>query len=136
MPTIAEGKYYPRRTLEYVWTMVFWTMDRTLTVSRAEEVRELLEDQASDSPDLGPYPIARLEDTTARSISVGNEAARNMAICNHECAAAAAAAAATIEPRQDARNVYTTSTYRGVRPYLTSLESVYADGRSKTQPQT
>lgn len=44
LPTISEGKYYPRRTLE------------------AEEIRTLTADPCSDSPDLGPPPVAHFQD--------------------------------------------------------------------------
>ncbi|ORY03944.1 hypothetical protein BCR34DRAFT_491981 [Clohesyomyces aquaticus] len=44
LPTIAEDKFYPRKTMN------------------AEELRGILEDPDSQSPDLGPPPISRFED--------------------------------------------------------------------------
>ncbi|KAF2466987.1 uncharacterized protein BDR25DRAFT_267752 [Lindgomyces ingoldianus] len=44
LPTITEGKYYPRRTMN------------------TDELREILEDPDSHSPDLGPPPVSRFED--------------------------------------------------------------------------
>ncbi|KAH8730061.1 hypothetical protein GQ44DRAFT_476241 [Phaeosphaeriaceae sp. PMI808] len=43
MPTITEGKHYPRRTID------------------AEEINQILEDHASQSPDIGPPPVSRFE---------------------------------------------------------------------------
>ncbi|KAF1849832.1 uncharacterized protein K460DRAFT_269361 [Cucurbitaria berberidis CBS 394.84] len=43
LPTITEGKYYPRRTMG------------------ADELQEILEDPDSQSPDIGPPPVSRLE---------------------------------------------------------------------------
>ncbi|KAH9876334.1 hypothetical protein J1614_004213 [Plenodomus biglobosus] len=44
LPTIAEDKYYPRRTLG------------------TEELQQVLADPESQSPDIGPPPISRFED--------------------------------------------------------------------------
>lgn len=44
LPTISEDKYYPRRTMN------------------ADELRDVLEDPDSQSPDLGPPPVAHFED--------------------------------------------------------------------------
>ncbi|KAF2846353.1 hypothetical protein T440DRAFT_471997 [Plenodomus tracheiphilus IPT5] len=44
LPTIAEDKYYPRRTLG------------------AEELHQVLTDPDSQSPDIGPPPVSRFED--------------------------------------------------------------------------
>ncbi|OCK83621.1 hypothetical protein K432DRAFT_346679 [Lepidopterella palustris CBS 459.81] len=43
LPTIAEGKHYPRKTMN------------------TDELREILEDPENQSPDLGPPPVARFE---------------------------------------------------------------------------
>ncbi|KAH5159454.1 hypothetical protein HBI25_049920 [Parastagonospora nodorum] len=44
MPTITEDKHYPRRTMG------------------ADELREVLEDPDSQSPDIGPPPVSRFDD--------------------------------------------------------------------------
>ncbi|KAH6875497.1 shugoshin [Alternaria rosae] len=44
LPTITEDKYYPRRTMG------------------ADELQQTLEDPDSQSPDIGPPPVARFED--------------------------------------------------------------------------
>ncbi|CAN9257743.1 unnamed protein product [Alternaria alternata] len=44
LPTITEDKYYPRRTMG------------------ADELQQVLEDPDSQSPDIGPPPVARFED--------------------------------------------------------------------------
>ncbi|OCL12619.1 hypothetical protein AOQ84DRAFT_385997, partial [Glonium stellatum] len=44
LPTISEDKYYPRRTMN------------------ADELRDILGDPDSQSPDLGPPPVAHFED--------------------------------------------------------------------------
>ncbi|CAO2658648.1 Nn.00g063710.m01.CDS01 [Neocucurbitaria sp. VM-36] len=43
LPTIAEGKFYPRRTMG------------------ADELQEVLDDPDSQSPDIGPPPVSRFE---------------------------------------------------------------------------
>lgn len=43
LPTISEDKFYPRRTMD------------------ADELREILDDPESQSPDIGPPPISRFE---------------------------------------------------------------------------
>lgn len=60
LPTIAEGKFYPRKTMKYalLWAVLcgIW-----LIIYSAEELREILQGEESQSPDLGPPPVARFE---------------------------------------------------------------------------
>ncbi|KAH7125669.1 hypothetical protein B0J11DRAFT_528994 [Dendryphion nanum] len=44
MPTIVEDKYYPRHTMN------------------ADEIQDMMEDQDSQSPDIGPPPVSRFGD--------------------------------------------------------------------------
>ncbi|KAF2834022.1 shugoshin [Ophiobolus disseminans] len=56
MPTITEGKSYPRRTMG------------------ADELREILDDPDSQSPDLGPPPISRFDNEEPISFNPSQEA--------------------------------------------------------------
>jgi hypothetical protein len=71
LPTITEDKFYPRRTMGYVDPI--WgeggqvsphrdTEDgRRLTEGSADELRDILDDPDSQSPDIGPPPVSRFE---------------------------------------------------------------------------
>lgn len=61
MPTIVEGKSFPRRTMGYADIMVgSWQYGRANDGS-ADDLREILDDPDSQSPDIGPPPIARFD---------------------------------------------------------------------------
>jgi hypothetical protein len=65
LPTITEGKFYPRRTLGYVDTSPVkhgrgWSIG--LTDSSADELQQVTEDPETQSPDIGPPPVSRFED--------------------------------------------------------------------------
>jgi hypothetical protein len=65
LPTITEGKFYPRRTIGYVKTdrARYGVLGRTgLTTCSADELQQVLEDPDSHSPDIGPPPVSRFED--------------------------------------------------------------------------
>jgi len=61
LPPIMEDKYFPRRTLEYVYrSRIFDTLTDSLS---PEDILGILSDPVnSDSPDLGPPPIAHFDD--------------------------------------------------------------------------
>jgi hypothetical protein len=65
LPTIAEDKYYPRRTMKYVRGVdiveVWNRKGRQLTVDSADELQNILYDPDGQSPDLGPPPVSRFE---------------------------------------------------------------------------
>ena len=71
LPTITEDKFYPRRTMGYVdpiWReggQVSPCRDSRggtkLTEGSADELREILDDPDSQSPDIGPPPVSRFE---------------------------------------------------------------------------
>ncbi|KAF2004837.1 hypothetical protein P154DRAFT_584926 [Amniculicola lignicola CBS 123094] len=65
MPTIVEDKFYPRRTMKYVHPQVsrqaLPTSPTELTVDSADELRGIMDDPDSQSPDIGPPPIARFD---------------------------------------------------------------------------
>lgn len=61
LPPIVEDKYFPRRTLEYVSRIC--AMDNFANFLSPEDILGILSDPAnSDSPDLGPPPIAHFDD--------------------------------------------------------------------------
>jgi hypothetical protein len=61
LPPIVEDKYFPRRTLEYVSRIR--AMDSFANFPSPEDILGILSDPAnSDSPDLGPPPIAHFDD--------------------------------------------------------------------------
>jgi hypothetical protein len=65
LPTITEGKFYPRRTIGYVDTSPAQhglLVSIRLTDSSADELQQVPEDQDSQSPDIGPPPVSRFED--------------------------------------------------------------------------
>lgn len=61
LPVIVEDKYYPRRTLD------------------AEELRQILPDvgEVSESPDIGPPPVAHFEDTDPIKFDANSELAES-----------------------------------------------------------
>lgn len=68
MPTIAEDKYFPRRTMKYVSgvagqvsSMICATLGYKLMNSSEEELEEILEYPDSQSPDIGPPPVSRFD---------------------------------------------------------------------------
>lgn len=73
MPTIVEGKTYPRRTMGYVDAIVGDAgMDRANRGS-ADELREILEDPDSQSPDIGPPPISRFDNEEPIAFNAGQK---------------------------------------------------------------
>lgn len=59
LPTIAEDKLYPRRTLEYVMFYRQWKALLT-QYQRSSEVRAIIENASSESPEAGPPPTLHL----------------------------------------------------------------------------
>lgn len=60
LPTIAEGKSFPRMTMEYVLTSAYCFVLQSNGTS-ADELRGILDDPDSQSPDIGPPPISRFD---------------------------------------------------------------------------
>jgi hypothetical protein len=61
LPTITEDKYYPRKTMKYVIERAPDRLGSELIEDSADELRGILEDPDSQSPDLGPPPVSRFE---------------------------------------------------------------------------
>lgn len=77
LPTIAEGKSYPRRTLEYVSGAITGeTMYEADEDGRSQEISNIANSGSSDSPELGPPPrtfIDRQEGADGASAAHGDE---------------------------------------------------------------
>lgn len=75
LPTISEDKYYPRRTIGYVHSVLDLMLeaDCVLTIYSADELQDILEGQDSQSPDIGPPPVSRFEDEGPIDFNTGND---------------------------------------------------------------
>ena len=67
LPTITEGKFFPRKTMKYVfYTIEVSTTTRVvvklkLTHDSEDELQNILDYPDSQSPDIGPPPISRFD---------------------------------------------------------------------------
>ena len=62
LPVIMEDKYYPRKTLEYVYDPLYLCLCLINNLYSSQEVRDVLQENFdAESPDIGPPPIAHFD---------------------------------------------------------------------------
>lgn len=118
LPTISEGKYYPRRTLE------------------TEEIRNLMVDPSSESPDLGPPPVAHFQDEDPikfdpQPVFTPTEEANNE-LC--ETDALPAALSANLETRKKRRDSHGRSDVRRMSVFQSPPEKAEGSGADQILP--